>query len=220
MSAASAWLANFDAAALDGVALAGLDESAPPATYRRSQCVTFLKTVDRWGGFSNMASGFPLVVNDIAIATSEALYQACRFPHRADVQREIVAQTNPMVAKMKSRKYRQDSRRDFISVRVPIMWWSLRVKLACNTATFAPLLLATEERTIVEQSSRDAYWGAVPSKDDKAMLIGHNILGRLLVLLRRALEDNGPRAMRAVPPLPIADFLLYGDPIRTVRLPD
>ena len=35
---------------------------------------------------SNMAGGFPLVVNDIRIRTSEALYQACRFPHMPDVQ--------------------------------------------------------------------------------------------------------------------------------------
>jgi hypothetical protein len=50
-----------------------------------------------------MAAGFPLMVNDIAIRTSEALYQASRFPHRPDVQHEIIAQASPLVVKMKSR---------------------------------------------------------------------------------------------------------------------
>jgi len=220
MSVGSGWLAGFDEATLDGSALAGFDESAPSAPYRRSQCLTFLKTADRWGGFSNMASGFPLVVNGITIRNSEALYQACRFPHRPEVQREIIAQTNPMVAKMKSRKYRQDSRPDFFALAVPIMWWSLRVKLACNAATFARLLQASEGRVIVEESSRDAYWGAVPNKDDAAILFGRNVLGRLLVLLGHTLDDNGVDAMRVVPPLPVVDFLLYGEPIRAVRLPE
>jgi type I restriction enzyme S subunit len=60
-----------------------------------------------------MAAGFPLVVNDIAIRTSEALYQACRFPHRPDVQHEIIAQASPLVAKMKSRKCLRDLRPEF-----------------------------------------------------------------------------------------------------------
>lgn len=161
----ASWLARFDAATLDGAALAGFDESTPPVTYRRAESVTFRKTAEQWGGFSNMGPGFPLVVNDIAIRTSEALYQACRFPHRPDVQHEIIAQASPLVAKMKSRKYLRDSRPDFVALRVPIMWWSLHVKLACNSAALVPLLLATSGRVIVEESRRDAFWGAVPDKE-------------------------------------------------------
>jgi ribA/ribD-fused uncharacterized protein len=211
----ASWLARFDAATLDGAALAGLDESTPPVTYRRADSVTFRKTAEQWGGFSNMAAGFPLVVNDIAIRTSEALYQACRFPHRPDVQHEIIAQASPLVAKMKSRKYLRDSRPGFVALRVPIMWWTLRIKLACNSAAFAPLLLGASGRVIVEESRRDAFWGAVPDKE--GILVGSNILGRLLGLLREALIDNGEGAMHAVPPLPLENFLLYGAPISTLR---
>ncbi|HVQ97706.1 MAG TPA: NADAR family protein [Mycobacterium sp.] len=216
MSADNGSLASFDPATLDGVALASFDEGAPPISYRRPECVTFLKTAEQWGGFSNMAPGFPLSVNAIPIRTSEALYQACRFPHRPEVQREIIGETNPMVAKMKSRTHLRDSRPDFNSLRVPIMWWSLRVKLACNSGKFAPLLLATASQTIVEQSSRDRYWGAVPN-EDVGILAGRNLLGRLLVLLRQTLEEYGGQALLMVPPLPIADFLLYGEPIRVLR---
>lgn len=213
----SGWLASLGEATLDGAALIGFDESAPATAYRRSGCVTFLKTAERWGGFSNMAAGFPLLVNQITIRSSEAMYQACRFPQLPEVQREIIAQASPMIAKMKSRAHMGDSRSDFDALRVPIMWWSLRVKLACNAPNFAPLLLATQERAIVEQSPRDAYWGAVPTIEDEEILVGRNVLGRLLALLRHALDGHGLDAMLVVPPVPVADFLLYGKPIRTVR---
>src|ERR1700737_685131 len=137
---------------LDAAALTDFDENVAPTTYRRSDCVTFRKTAEQWGGLSNMAAGFPLAVNDFAIRTSEALYQACRFPHRPDVQQLIIAQPSPMGAKMKAKLHRRNSRPDFDALRVPIMWWSLRVKLACKPSTFAPLLLATDRRPIVEDS--------------------------------------------------------------------
>jgi ribA/ribD-fused uncharacterized protein len=163
-----------------------------------------------------MAAGFPIVVNDVPIRTSEALYQACRFPNLPTVQREVIAQASPMAAKMKSKPHRKDARPDFDSLRVPIMWWSLRVKLACNPATFAPLLLATDRLTIVEDSHKDTYWGAIPSDQNSESLIGRNILGRLLCLLRSVLDQHGLEAMLVVTPLPITDFKLYGVPIRTV----
>ena len=57
------------------------DEKSNLREYERSNAVVFLKTSEAFGGLSNMAPGFPLCVNGIAIRTSEALYQACRFPH-------------------------------------------------------------------------------------------------------------------------------------------
>ena len=40
-----------------------------------------VKTAEAWGEYSNMVSGFPVMVNGTRILTSEALYQCCRFPH-------------------------------------------------------------------------------------------------------------------------------------------
>jgi ribA/ribD-fused uncharacterized protein len=207
---------GFGADWLDVAALAGFDEAAAPTEYRRSGCAWFFRTTDRWGGLSNMAAGFPLVVNDVEIRTSEAIYQACRFPHLPDVQREIIAQASPIAAKMKSRAHRRDSRPGWDGLRLAIMWWCLRAKLACNLETFASLLLATEAATIVEDSSRDAYWGAVSDKADEDTLVGRNVLGRLLMLLRRALEEHGMDALGFVPPLAIPDFLLFGESIQAI----
>lgn len=81
-------------------------------TYERATSVVFLKTNEEFGGLSNMAGGFPLKVNGLRILTSEALYQACRFPHRPEVQRFIIEQASPMTAKMKSKPYR--------AIRAPI----------------------------------------------------------------------------------------------------
>jgi len=158
-----------------------------------------------------MAGGFPLVVNGIRILTSEALYQACRFPHMPDVQRLIIEQHSPMTAKMKSKPFRKQSRPDWMKVQVSIMRWCLRVKLAMHWKDFGILLLGTGDKPIVEESRRDDFWGALEKED--GTLVGINVLGRLLMELRD--EFKGPRkdALRVVEPPPLKDFLLYGEPI-------
>jgi len=115
-------------------------------TYSRKDSVVFLKTDEPFGGLSNMAGGYPIHVNGVRILTSEALYQVCRFPHLPDVQKLIIGQVSPMTAKMRSKPYRKDSRPDWDQVRVRIMRWSLRMKLANNWNTFSALLLKTGDR--------------------------------------------------------------------------
>lgn len=183
-------------------------------TYRRSNCVVFLRTDGRFGGLSNMAGGFPLRVNGIHIRTSEALYQACRFPHLPDVQKLIIEQKSPMTAKMKSKPYRKGSREDWDKVRVKIMRWCLRVKLAQNWITFSRLLREACDRPIVEESGKDAFWGA-KSVDEEA-LVGMNVLGRLLMELRASVEFERKGALLRVNPLNISDFKLGGHLIEPV----
>jgi type I restriction enzyme, S subunit len=104
--------------------------------YDRCSAVVFRITSGEFGGLSNMAPDFPLEVNGIPIATTEALYQACRFPDRPDVQALVLDQRSPMTAKMKSKRYRKSTRADWEKVRVKIMRWCLRVKLAQNWSSF------------------------------------------------------------------------------------
>lgn len=183
-------------------------------TYDRRESVVFLKTHDAFGGLSNMAGGYQLRVNGLRILTSEALYQACRFPHRPEIQRLIIAQSSPMTAKMKSKPYRHDSRPDWDHVRVKVMRWCLRVKLAQNWEKFSKLLLQTGDRPIVEQSRKDDFWGAKPV--DEHTLVGMNVLGRLLMELRELLTTHSEESLRHVNPLLIPDFLLDGRPIQEV----
>jgi len=188
---------------------------AEARTYSRGECISFRKTDERFGGLSNMAPGFPLEVNGVRIRTAEALYQACRFPHLPKVQRLIIDEGSPMTAKMKSKPYRKDSRPDWDAVRVRVMRWCLRVKLAQNWEKFGNLLLATGDRAIVEDSRKDDFWGAKPADD--GMLIGENVLGRLLMELREQLRGPDCESLKTVSLPSIQNFLFYAEPIGVVE---
>jgi ribA/ribD-fused uncharacterized protein len=206
---------DSDGDAVEPMALSGFDETAM-CTYRRTQCAVFRKTTEQFGGLSNMAAGFPIWINGHEVRTSEAIYQASRFPHLPDVQRDILAQASPMAAKMKSKPHRGAPRPDFDALRVPIMWWSLRLKLACNPVTFPRLLASTAELPIVEDSHKDRYWGAVEVKGEPGLLRGVNVLGRLLGLLRDVVDSLDQSEWQVVSPPRVHDFLLLGQPIGVV----
>ncbi len=182
--------------------------------YKRSEVVIFRKTNEEFGGLSNMAPGFPIEIDGIHIRTSEALYQACRFPHSEKIQKIIIEQKSPMTAKMKSKPFRRETRGDWMNVRINIMRWCLRVKLACNWDKFKQLLMATENKPIVEESRRDKFWGAIPNGDE--ILIGQNILGRLLMELREELKNNDISTLEIVEPPPIENFVLLNKKIPTI----
>src|SRR5262249_19895484 len=98
-------------------------------------CVVFFKVQEEWGGLSNMSNEYPLVVGGVRVGSSEALYQAMRFPHRPDWQKEILEAPHAMRAKMESKKEgrrKTGSREDWEQVQEEVMRWVLRVKLACH----------------------------------------------------------------------------------------
>lgn len=187
-------------------------------TYDPAASVVFFKTNERFGGLSNMAPGFPLWVSGVRIRTSEALYQACRFPHIPDVQHLIIDQNSPMTAKMRSKPYHKQSRSDWDAVRVKVMRWSLRVKLAQNWHEFRILLLATHENPIVERSRKDDFWGAKVTED--GALVGMNVLGRLLMELREILKSDDAEGLKHVEPLSIERFLLFDASIEAINTED
>jgi type I restriction enzyme S subunit len=190
-----------------------MSESGPELrSYSRADCAVFRRTKERHGGLSNMAGGFPLVVAGAPIRTSEALYQACRFPHDPGLQAAIIAERSPMAAKMRGKPFRDQSRADWDDIRVSVMRWCIRVKLLQNFARFSNALLETGEDPIVEESRRDRFWGAVPAGADR--LEGQNILGRLLMELREEVRSVGDRERPLTLPAPdVGSFLLLGEAI-------
>ena len=180
--------------------------------WRVEDCAVFYKTRELHGGLSNMAGGFPLTVNGVAIRTSEALYQACRFPALPEVQRVIIEQASPIAAKMKSKPHRDRTRADWMNLRVDIMYWCLLVKLTQNWQGFGEVLAATGELPIVEKSRKDPFWGA--REVDAETLHGANILGQLLMILRRQWkEDSIPEVIE---PIGVDNLLLFGRQIEAV----
>jgi type I restriction enzyme S subunit len=124
-----------------------------------------------------------------------------------------------MTAKMRSKPFRGDTRSDWDLVRVRVMRWCLRVKLAQNWETFRKLLLSTGDMPIVEKKLRRTdYWGASEMPD--GTLVGMNVLGRLLMELREELKGEDAESLRSVEPLVIPDFYLFNVPISSVAARD
>ena len=180
-------------------------------SYDAENCIAFRKTNEIFGGLSNMAPGFPIEISGTKILTAEALYQACRFPRYPALQHDIIAQRSPMYAKDLSRRYRRLTRPDWEDVRVKVMRWSLRAKLLCNWDKFGELLKSTGTKIIVEDSSRDIFWGA---EKKGSTYIGVNALGRLLMELRAQYLKLEAQNYIQLFPLSIPDFNLFGQPIQ------
>ena len=165
-----------------------------------------------------MAPGFPIAVGDVVVRTSEALYQAMRFPGRPDFQRRVLDQLSPMAAKMVCKPIRdQHTRPDWLAVRVAVMRWCLRAKLVSNFDTFAALLVSTGRVPIVEDSVKDDFWGARAFNTE--MLSGSNVLGRLLMELREQVFDGQIVRPMRLEPLSIPRFELLGEPIGVLDEP-
>ena len=176
--------------------------------YNPKEAAVFRIVRERWGGLSNFGA-FPLEVNGVHIGTSEALYQACRFPAEPELQELIVSQPNPMAAKVKANEKADRTRTDWFTINVRLMRWVLRVKPACNYDSFGQLLDSTGEMPIVEHSKHDRFWGA---RYEGGELVGVNALGRLLMELREKHRIDRRGDLRRVSPPDIPNFLLYGNP--------
>lgn len=178
--------------------------------YNRNDSIVFFKTKDDFGGLSNMASGFPVFINDTKILTVEALYQACRYPYSPEIQKRIIEAKSPMTAKMISKSNLDLCRSDWMQIRIPIMRWCLRIKLSEHWKSFGNLLLDSQDKPIVELSFKDDFWGAKPTGE--LDLVGMNVLGRLLMEAReiRATQQNPPHEIRSPE---ITDFYILGTKI-------
>ena len=148
--------------------------------YPITQSCIFSTTKQKFGEFSNM-SPFPLVINNVTIPTSEALYQCCKYPNYPEIQQKIIEQKSPMVAKMIQKPYSKLIRNDWEDIKVNVMEWCLKVKLHQHYDKINSILKSTQHKYIVEESHNDTFWGA---KREKGYLHGQNVLGKLWMNLR------------------------------------
>ena len=183
-------------------------------TYRFDTAVVFKKNNEAFGAFSIMSSAFPMLINGHRIRTSEALYQALKFPDDPDIQMEILEQASPMAVKYKARKYSDKARKDWDLVKVQVMEWVVRAKVIQNLTMITDLLIQTGTKDIVESSNRDQFWGAKPINDEQ--LVGENQLGEILMRIRKEVIE-GVFQNKLLPP-DIRDFKLLGKSISTIEV--
>jgi ribA/ribD-fused uncharacterized protein len=162
-------------------------------TNKISDCVVFSKTKESFGGFSNMSPEFPITVGSLEFPTSEHFYQSMKYVDQPRVQREILMEKNPMLMKNKQKKYKSLIRSDWEEVKGIIMESTIHLKLVCHWIKFGNLLLETGNKTIVELSRRDPYWGMIPVKGNETTLEGENQLGELLMKFRSRFWINETR---------------------------
>lgn len=155
--------------------------------YKKDECVTFKSTKGHYGALSNMAPNFPLFINGVQLRTSEALYQALRFPDNPEIQMEIIKFSSPISAKKFARMHNHKTRTDWYTQRFKIMKLCLEIKLFQNYDIFSKVLLATKNLSIVEFTDKDKVWGATLENN---IYVGTNALGRLLMELREKVRND------------------------------
>lgn len=184
-------------------------------TYQASNSIIFKKNNESYGDLSNMSMKYPMEISNTKILNTEALYQACRFPHLIDLQSKIIFEKSPMKVKMISNANKKYSRDDWDDVKLKIMKWCLNIKLAQNFISFGYIIDSTKDFSIVENSNKDNYWGAIPN-NDSSLYIGQNALGRLLMQLREEFRSVNKYSLLIVEKPKIENFKLYGNEISTI----
>lgn len=188
------------------------------STYAKPFCAVFGRTKYKRGEFQNMHRKFPLIVSGMNIPSSEALYQAMRFPQWPDIQTAILLEPTPFGAKKVAHDHIDDTRSDWhesvddkMPFKVLAMYIAIQIKAIQHIDTFMPLFEEAKDKDIVEYSRHDAFWGAGPKDGMSDILFGYNVLGKLWdVVKQRALIDS---YVSLDIPLPATELLIDGKPI-------
>ena len=187
-------------------------------TWLKQDCAFFMRSRDAHGQLSNMTFGYPLRVNGLELQGPEGLYQALKFPHEPEIQREIARQRSGMEAKRVAYAHPREFNPVWDQVKLDAMALTLAVKLFQHPRKFGAALDETGDRDIVEMSNRDPWWGAKAQGDT---LTGANALGRLLTMLRdlRAGSGGGDRAATAefLREADLSKLMILGKPLQARR---
>lgn len=185
--------------------------------YNRNECIVF-KSRETTNDLSNLSSGYPLRVNQLLIPSAESLYQATKYSAHPEIQREILKITSSLRVRSISRKYQAQTRPGWNEIKDQVMEWCLRLKLAQHWIGFGGVLLNTGDRQIVEQTSKNRFWGAAPSNKTGETLLGENRMGNLLTRLRDeyandTYDHSVLSSLRIVAPPEISNLLILGQPV-------
>ena len=128
-------------------------------------------------------SAFTLQWFGCVFQTSEAAYHYEKFPTRHDIGADILHAPSAHEAFKIAERNKPHRRPDWDEVKVSIMRDILRAK-SDQHEYVRRKLLATGDRTLIENSWRDDFWGWGPNRD------GQNMLGKLWMELRGDLRKE------------------------------
>lgn len=185
-------------------------------SYDPAACAVFRTTKGAFGIFSNFHPGYPISLRladgrKVNLDSTETLYQADKFRDRPDLQQGCIDAawahaSHPRGGKDFARAHDRFVSADWKAGRsIASMRHAIRLKLCQHRDEVIGELEKTDGRPIVELSTRDEFWGAKPQPD--GTLKGMNILGRLFMEMRAALETDPDFCRYTVEPPPGATFL-------------
>ena len=123
--------------------------------------------------------GFHL--DDTEWPSAEHYYQAMKFEDDA-IREQIRQAPHPKDAAKLARKHKKHIRKDWDKIKVTVMTRGTYMK--CRThEDVAGALLKTGDKTIIENSQFDYYWGC--GRDGR----GENMYGKILVDIRNKLAE-------------------------------
>lgn len=148
-----------------------------------------------------MAHGYPLNWDGRVVHSSEALYQALKFPRDLKVDGHspfelVIREPNAFLSKRIAQRYTHHTIPEWHDIKLDVMNYCIRLKYLQHRDEIDIVLDHTEDRPIVEKSRRDNLWGAV--NDYKGNLVGENLLGELWMMIR------SERPNIVLPKLPIS----------------
>ena len=167
-------------------------------------CACFRFNADYWGIFSNFHPT-PVVVDGYSWKTSEAFYQAMKFPDRPDLQWNIFNAPMPKETKRIANANMSEMRPDWHGIKVDVMFQTLFYKKR-SSDLYVKKLVESYGKPIVELSIYDDFWGAYPNRPDVGIAEGRNMLG---LCHMRARETTYSLTGNDIPRL-----LMFGDYVK------
>ena len=140
----------------------------------------------------------------------ESLYHACKFPHRPELQREIMECESVGEAKVIVAQNNLDRRSDWGKIKNKVLLWVNRLKLAQNFYEYGAYLLSTGNEPI--------YHYARSSLGVNKELKGRNVLGKILFKLRSQYQDYDNTHLKSVAPPKTDNFNMFGELIPFFQL--
>lgn len=85
--------------------------------------------------------------------SSEALYQACKYPNNPEIRERILKAGTPIKAKRVQEEFHRYIRNDWDDIKIDVMLWVLKLK-AQQHVRFRDVLIKTRGKIVVEKSAK------------------------------------------------------------------